>query len=173
MAIIHVQYADEKEEWHDVKLSLYQLAGLEKLRDGRLNISHDPGPEVHTCVTVANGSWLLLSAIQNKITVNGDLVVGLRVLSHDDVINFDGLQLHFLAEVPEALAADSLEVIQRMRCPYSRARFQAGDQIVRCPLCGLPHLLEAWVELTQCARLHCGYTIHVNNFTGADEISND
>ena len=85
--------------------------------------------------------WLCL-AISEAFAprVNGDPVVGCRVLAHRDVIEIGGERIVFSAETPARVEAFAgAGGAAEVRCPRCLRPLVAGELMVRCPDCGTMH----------------------------------
>ncbi|MCS6872092.1 MAG: RING finger protein [Anaerolineae bacterium] len=92
-----------------------------------------------------------------RVRVNGRRVVTLRVLRQGSRLQIGDLEMTFWEMTLQDVAAGS--VLVGKRCPVCRLAYCAGDEVVVCPRCGVPHHKECWFEHEFCSNSGCLYPI--------------
>lgn len=98
--------------------------------------------------------WLCLATSDALAPrVNGDPVIGFRILAHRDVVEVAGTRLIFSTETPAVV--ETFAGPPGVRCPRCQLELAAGELMVRCPACGTIHHALAdrpcWTYSPKCA----------------------
>jgi hypothetical protein len=107
-----------------------------------------------------NDRWLLMWGVEREVRINGiPQQLGLKLLDDRDEIRITGLAPFFysterLARIEPYPGSD-----RQIRCARSKLPIEKGTPAVRCPCCGLWHLMTeehpAWTYGETCAS--CSY----------------
>jgi Prokaryotic RING finger family 1 len=97
--------------------------------------------------------WLCLASSDDcLLRVNGDPVIGFRILAHRDVVEVAGARVFFSAEATAHV--ETYHGPPGKRCPRCMLELQADDPVVRCPGCGTMHHLrperKCWIYGPKC-----------------------
>jgi len=95
-----------------------------------------------------NRNVALILSDSHQGWVNGNTIIGLKVLDHRDEIHIAGRRWYYSSESQPRRAIFQLDPnTRRPRCVVCRVPIEDGDTIVACPRCGrLYHQLEAGDE---------------------------
>ncbi len=101
-----------------------------------------------------NRLLMVIDLSAGQTWVNQHPVTRLRVLRQGDTLRMGHCALT-VWEVQIARLKPGDPAIGQ-KCPVSRQRFQAGDEVIACPGCGAIHERAAWFLVERCAA-GCGY----------------